>query len=106
MVTMHEECTIEEKHSVVLFLWAKGLNAKDIRKEMFMVGSVRHVKQFTIGLGNYHFGDKSFANDEEIEMEVQKRLRQHSKDIYAVGFNAQVKQRDKCISVGGGYVEK
>jgi hypothetical protein len=23
-----------------------------------------------------------------------------------VGFNALVKQRDKCINVGGGYVEK
>jgi transposase len=37
MVTMLEECTIEEQHSVVLLLWAKGLSAKDIHKEMFPI---------------------------------------------------------------------
>jgi hypothetical protein len=28
-----EECTIEEQRSDVRFLWAKGLNAKDIHKK-------------------------------------------------------------------------
>jgi hypothetical protein len=37
---------------------------------------------------------------------VRKWLRQQSKDIYAAGFNALVKGGNKCISVGGGYVEK
>jgi hypothetical protein len=32
MATMLEECTTEEQRSVVLFLWTKGLNAKDIHK--------------------------------------------------------------------------
>jgi hypothetical protein len=39
MVTMLEECTIKEQHSVVFFLWAKGLNAEDIHREMFPVYS-------------------------------------------------------------------
>jgi hypothetical protein len=34
---MLEGCTTEEQHSVVRFLWAKGLNAKDVHKEMFPV---------------------------------------------------------------------
>jgi hypothetical protein len=37
MATMLEEYTTEEQHSVVCFLWAKGLNAKHIHKEMFTV---------------------------------------------------------------------
>jgi transposase len=37
MVTSLEECSIKEQRSVVQFLWAKGLNAKDIHKEMFPV---------------------------------------------------------------------
>jgi hypothetical protein len=38
MVTVLEECTNEEQRSVVnFFLRAKGLNAKDIHKEMFPV---------------------------------------------------------------------
>jgi hypothetical protein len=35
MATMLEEYTTEEQHSVVRYLWAIGLNAKDIHKEMF-----------------------------------------------------------------------
>jgi hypothetical protein len=37
MATVHEECTKEEKCYVVRCLWAKGLNARDIHKEMFHV---------------------------------------------------------------------
>jgi hypothetical protein len=35
MATVLEEYTTEEQRSVVRFLWAKGLNAKDIHKEIF-----------------------------------------------------------------------
>jgi hypothetical protein len=35
MVTMLEECSTEGQRSVVRYLWAKGLNEKDIHKEMF-----------------------------------------------------------------------
>jgi hypothetical protein len=35
--TVLEDCSTEEQRSVVSFLWAKGLNAKDIHKEMFPV---------------------------------------------------------------------
>jgi hypothetical protein len=37
MVNMLEECTIEEQCFVMRFLSAKGLNAKDIHKEIFPV---------------------------------------------------------------------
>jgi hypothetical protein len=66
---------------------------------LFTVGSVCHVKRFSLG-------GKRFADDEEVEMEVQKWPRQHSKDFYATRFHAQVKQWDKCINAGGGYVGK
>jgi hypothetical protein len=64
-----------------------------------MVGSVCCVKRF-------HLGDKRFADDEEVETEVWKWLRQQSQDFCAAGFDALVRQWDKCIDVGGGYVEK
>jgi hypothetical protein len=38
--------------------------------------------------------------------QVRKWLRQQAKDFCAVGFDAQVKRWDKCISVGGGCVEE
>jgi hypothetical protein len=37
MATVLEECITEEQRSVVRFLWAKELNAKDIHKQMFPV---------------------------------------------------------------------
>jgi hypothetical protein len=35
MVTMLEGCIKKEQRSVMCFLWAKGLDAKDSHKEMF-----------------------------------------------------------------------
>jgi hypothetical protein len=49
---------------------------------------------------------KYFADDEKVETEERKWLRQQSKDFHTVGFCAMVKRLDKCINVGGGYVEK
>jgi hypothetical protein len=37
MATVLEEYTIVQQRSAVRFLWAKGLNAKDIHKEIFSV---------------------------------------------------------------------
>jgi hypothetical protein len=66
---------------------------------LFTVGIVCRVKRFTAG-------SRNSLKDEKVETEVRKWLRQHSKDFYATGFDALVKRRDKCINVGGGYVEK
>jgi hypothetical protein len=49
---------------------------------------------------------RRFADDEEVETEVRKWLRQQPKDFSSEGFDALVKRWDKCINVGGGYVEK
>jgi hypothetical protein len=82
-------------------LWADGLNAKDIIKKcfVFILGSDCRVKHF-------HLLGKCFADNEEVETEVWRWLRQQSRDFYAAGFDAMVKRWDKCINVGGGYVEK
>jgi hypothetical protein len=37
MATVLEECNTKEQCSVERFLWPKGLNAKDIHKEMLPV---------------------------------------------------------------------
>jgi hypothetical protein len=59
-----------------------------------------------VALSSSQLGGKHFADDEEVEMEAQKWLRQQSKDSYAADFDAMVKRWDECIIVGGGYVEK
>jgi hypothetical protein len=37
MATVLEECINKEQRSLVLFLWARGLNAKHIHKEILPV---------------------------------------------------------------------
>jgi hypothetical protein len=49
---------------------------------------------------------KRFADDEEVETEVRKWLRQQWKHFIAAGFDALAKRWDKCINVGEEYVEK
>jgi hypothetical protein len=66
---------------------------------LLTVESVSRVKRF-------HLGGNRFADDEEVETEVRKWLRQQSKDFHAAGFDALVKRWDKCINVCGGHVEK
>jgi hypothetical protein len=46
------------------------------------------------------------ADDDEAETEARQWLRQQSKDFCAARFDALAKRLDKCINVGGGYVEK
>jgi hypothetical protein len=45
----------EEQCSVVRFLWAEGLNAKDIHKEMFLVYGRKCLSRKTVSqLGGKH----------------------------------------------------
>jgi hypothetical protein len=74
----------------------EGCSKKDF---LLTVRRVCRVKRFSLG-GTYFF------DDEEVETEVRKWLRQQSKGCYAAGFDALVKRWDKCVNVGGGYVGK
>jgi hypothetical protein len=89
----------------VQFLWAEGLSAKNIHKEMFPVygGRCLSCKAVQNWVENHSSG---FADDVEVETEVLKWTRQQSKDFYAAGFDGLVNRWDKCINVGGGFVEK
>jgi hypothetical protein len=73
MATVLDGCITEEQRTVVGFLWAKGLSAKDIHKEMFPVYggnclSRKAVRNWVDKRG------KNFADDEETETEVRKWL--------------------------------
>jgi hypothetical protein len=76
MAIVLEGCTTEEQRSVGRLLWAKGLNANYISKEMFSVYcggkcfSRKAVHSWVEKRG------KSFADDEEVETEERKCLRQ------------------------------
>jgi hypothetical protein len=71
------------------FLWAEGLGAKDIHKEMFPIYGGKCLSSKVVHSWVEKHG-KLFV-DEEVETEVQKSLRQQSKYFSAVGFDALVK---------------
>ena len=53
-----------------------------------------------------HLGGRHFANDAEVECEVKMWFRKQSTQFYAAGLGGLIKRWDKCINVGGNYVEK
>jgi hypothetical protein len=65
LATVFEECNTEEQRSVVPFLWAKWLNAKDIQKEMFPVygGKCLSHKPFNNWLEEFSQGRLKAADD-------------------------------------------
>jgi hypothetical protein len=70
-------------------LWAKGLNAKDIHKEVFPVYGEKCLSHKAV-----HNWVKKFSQWQKSLMmpgRVQKWLRQQLKVFNAVGFNAPVK---------------
>jgi hypothetical protein len=86
-----------------VFLWTEGLNAKYIHKEIFPIyGGVCRVRRFTSASRN---SLKDVLKSQMMPDRV-KWLRQQSKYFCAAGFDSLVKRWDKCINVGGGYVEK
>jgi hypothetical protein len=81
-----------------VFLWAKGLNAKYINKEIFPVysGKSLSLKEVHNWVHKFPQGRSKVADDARPGVEVAgtslKRLL--------------VKRWEKCINIGGGYVEK
>ncbi|GBM33910.1 hypothetical protein AVEN_74648-1 [Araneus ventricosus] len=53
-----------------------------------------------------HLGGKHFADDDDVQLEVLLWMRQQPKRFYVAGIGAPIKRWDKCINIGGDYVEK
>jgi hypothetical protein len=68
LATVLEGYTTEEQRPVVRVLWAKGLNAKDIHKEIFPVNDGKCLSHKAVHSWVEKRG-KCFPDDEEVEME-------------------------------------
>jgi hypothetical protein len=65
--------TAEDESSIVLLLWTKGLNGKDINKEMLPVYNGKCLSREAV----HNWVDKrekNFCDDDEVETEVRKWL--------------------------------
>jgi hypothetical protein len=77
MATVLEECTDEEQCSVVRFVWAKELHAKDIHKEMFYVydGKCLSCKAIHNWVEKSSQGRSKVADDARPSAEVAETLK-------------------------------
>jgi hypothetical protein len=90
MATVFEGVLPKIRILLCVFLWAKGLNAKDIHKEMFPIYRRKclSLKAFHIWVEKFSQGRLKVSDN---ETEVRKWLRQQSNHFYAAGFDALVK---------------
>jgi hypothetical protein len=84
-------------------LWAIGLNAKDIHKEMLpdYGGKCLSRKAVHNWVKKFSQGSPKVADNALLGAEVAETT-----DNYVAGFDARAKRWDKCTDDGGGYVEK
>ncbi|GBN07064.1 hypothetical protein AVEN_39060-1 [Araneus ventricosus] len=60
-----------------------------------------------LSTSDFHLsGGKHFADDGDVKHEVLLWMRQQPKEFHAAGIGALMKRWDKCINIGGDYVEK
>jgi hypothetical protein len=91
----------------VRFLWAKGLNAKNILKEMYPVygGKCLSHKAVHIWVKEFSQGRSKVADDAGPGAEVAEAAVK-KKNLWC-GFRHTGKAKwDECINVGGGYARK
>jgi hypothetical protein len=106
MATATNGCTTEKHSSVVRSYGQQDSMQRLFMNEMFPVYGGKYMSRKAVHSWVQKRG-KRFADDEDVETEWRKRLRQQSKDFYAAGFDdALVKRQDKWINVDGGYAEK
>jgi hypothetical protein len=102
MATVFEGCTTEEqRYALRFFLWARGLNAKDIDKEIFPV----YVEKCLSRKGVHNWVANVSLMTKRLKRRCGNGRDNSQKTSMLAGFDALVKRWGKCISVGGGYVE-
>jgi hypothetical protein len=104
MATILEECTTEEQRSVVRFLCAKGLNAKDIHKEMFHVYGEECLSRKAV----HNWVENSSQGRSKVADDVRQGAKMAETTVARIlccGFRRTGKAMGQ-VYVGGGYVEK
>jgi hypothetical protein len=96
------EFTTEEQRSVVRRFGGQ----KDSMQRIFIKKCFLFTVESVCCTKLFHLGGKRFADDEKVETEFRKWPRQQSKDFVLRVSTQLVKRWEKCISVGGGPVEK
>jgi hypothetical protein len=90
-------CTTEEQRSVSRSLWAKGLNAKYIHKEMFPVYGEKCLSRKAV---------HNWMANVSMMKRLKRRCGRARENSQKTSMLRVSTHWDNCINVHGGYVEK
>jgi hypothetical protein len=104
MATVYGNYITEKQRCGMFFCWQKDSMQRILIKKRFpfKLESVCRIKRLTTG-------SRSVANVSLMMKTLKKRAKvvgTTARNFYAAGFDALVRQWNKFISAGGGYVEK
>ena len=91
--------------SIVRFLWAKNMEAKDIHKEMLPMYDEHCLSRQAVHNWVQKFSERWTSIEDEHRV-GWITFRQQPKEFFAAGFQGLVKRWDKCLNLYGDYVEK
>ncbi|GBN10413.1 hypothetical protein AVEN_12166-1 [Araneus ventricosus] len=97
---------------VSLAVWGLALSPKIIKMHYCHSCSlVVSVRSFSTHLHLFHtlkseLSGRHFRSNEEVRLAVKNFFRSLGTDFYQAGFLKLISRYDKCINVGGEYVEK
>ena len=99
-------CTTIEQRGAVRFLWAKGMAAKDIHKEMLPMYGERCLSRQAVHNWVHKFSvGRTIIGDEHRVGRPVKEQCANGSDSNHKNFKPQV-PRDKCLNLYGDYFEK
>ena len=98
-------CTKLEQRGVVRFLWAKIMEAKDIRKEMLPMYGEHCLSRQTVHNWVQKFSEGRTIIEDEHRVD-RITFRQQPKEFFAADFQGLVKRWDKCLNLYGDYMLK
>ena len=109
------QCTREEQRAVVRFLWSEGSSGTKIHQRLLAQYGDNALSKTTVyewiekfKTGRYMSGLRSlkFSSDESVQKAVHQWLCDQPKTFFSDGIYKLVDRWNKCIEMGGDYVEK
>jgi hypothetical protein len=88
------------------FLWAKGMAAKDIHKDMLPVYGEHCLSRQAFHNWVQRFSEGRTNIEDEHRVGRPVEIATSAKNFTPRSFHGRVKRRDKCLNLYGDYVEK
>jgi len=105
-----QDCTIEEQHGIVRFLWAEGVKRVEIHCRMLVQCGQSTMSQRKVceWVERFKLGRTRVTDEGRAGQPSASRIQDHEqpKSFFSAGIQKLVERYNKCIVLHGDYVEK